>query len=58
MRMVVLLSALALMPVAGLGQIGQELEDPGLTGFSQTEARSWKELATGRLVLLEFFAHW
>jgi len=58
MRVMILAAALAVAAAPGAGQVGEPLKDPGLSEFSQTEARSWKELATGRLVLLEFFAHW
>lgn len=37
--------------------VGDKLPEVVLEGLSQTEATSYEEF-TGRLVLLEFFAHW
>ena len=42
---------------APLDKVGDKLSTVVLEGLSQTEATSYDEY-TGRLVLLEFFAHW
>jgi len=50
-------AALAMTVSAPLDKVGDKLSTVVLEGLSQTEATSYDEY-TGRLVLLEFFAHW
>lgn len=50
-------AALAMTVSAPLDKVGDKLSAVVLEGLSQTEATSYDEY-TGRLVLLEFFAHW
>lgn len=48
---------LALTPMADAQSVGKTLPKVDLEGFSQTEAKSFADLA-GRTVLIEFFAFW
>lgn len=48
---------LALAASAGAQGIGSSLPEANLHDFTQTPATSFEDF-TGRLVLLEFFAHW
>lgn len=49
--------ALGLPSNAASNRVGEKLPEVVLEGLSQTAATSYEEF-TGRLVLLEFFAHW
>ncbi|HIG87129.1 MAG TPA: hypothetical protein EYQ25_08805 [Planctomycetes bacterium] len=49
--------ALALPSNITPSKVGDKLPAVVLEGLAQTEATSYEEF-TGRLVLLEFFAHW
>ena len=51
------LGVLLLLAAVATAQVGSPLPKPDLSGFTQTGAKRWEDLS-GRLVLIEFFAHW
>lgn len=58
MRTIVLSLLLAgLAATAAPAQVGAPLPKAKLTDFSQSKAKKYDDLV-GRLVVLEFFAHW